>query len=114
VAAAAAAAAYVVAAVQLAALLLLLWWRKCASLLLVFLQQRLACLGVRTGLLLHLDHSSLHSCPSCTHPSPRILCTHPLAAISGKFSKSRGVGVFGNDAKDTGIPVEVGSNQKLY
>lgn len=24
-----------------------------------------------------------------------------------QFSKSRGVGVFGNDAKDTGIPVEV-------
>lgn len=26
---------------------------------------------------------------------------------SGKFSKSRGIGVFGNDAKDTGIPPEV-------
>lgn len=26
---------------------------------------------------------------------------------SGKFSKSKGVGVFGNDAKDTNIPVEV-------
>lgn len=25
----------------------------------------------------------------------------------GKFSKSKGVGVFGNDAKDTNIPVEV-------
>jgi methionyl-tRNA synthetase len=26
---------------------------------------------------------------------------------NGKFSKSRGVGVFGNDAKDTGVPVDV-------
>jgi methionyl-tRNA synthetase len=26
---------------------------------------------------------------------------------AGKFSKSKGVGVFGNDAKDTNIPVEV-------
>ena len=25
----------------------------------------------------------------------------------GKFSKSRGVGVFGNDAKDTGIPSDI-------
>ena len=25
----------------------------------------------------------------------------------GKFSKSRGMGVFGNDAKDTGIPPDV-------
>lgn len=28
-------------------------------------------------------------------------------ANAGKFSKSKGVGVFGNDAKDTNIPVEV-------
>lgn len=27
--------------------------------------------------------------------------------ILGKFSKSKGIGVFGNDAKDTDIPVEV-------
>lgn len=26
---------------------------------------------------------------------------------AGKFSKSKGVGVFGNDAKDTNIPAEV-------
>lgn len=26
---------------------------------------------------------------------------------TGKFSKSKGIGVFGNDAKDTNIPVEV-------
>lgn len=25
----------------------------------------------------------------------------------GKFSKSRGVGVFGNDAQDTGLPADV-------
>ena len=30
-----------------------------------------------------------------------------LILCVGKFSKSKGVGVFGNDAKDTGIPVEV-------
>ena len=27
--------------------------------------------------------------------------------FTGKFSKSKGIGVFGNDAKDTNIPVEV-------
>lgn len=27
--------------------------------------------------------------------------------LVGKFSKSKGIGVFGNDAKDTNIPVEV-------
>ena len=26
---------------------------------------------------------------------------------NGKFSKSRGVGVFGNNAKDTGVPADV-------
>jgi len=30
-----------------------------------------------------------------------------LYGFSGKFSKSKGVGVFGNDVKDTNIPVEV-------
>lgn len=33
-----------------------------------------------------------------------ILC---WTVSTGKFSKSKGVGVFGNDAKDTSIPVEV-------
>ncbi|AEJ60597.1 Methionyl-tRNA synthetase [Spirochaeta thermophila DSM 6578] len=33
--------------------------------------------------------------------------TEYLNYESGKFSKSRGVGVFGNDAKDTGIPADV-------
>lgn len=27
--------------------------------------------------------------------------------VTGKFSKSKGIGVFGNDAKDTDIPPEV-------
>lgn len=30
-----------------------------------------------------------------------------MAVSAGKFSKSKGVGVFGNDAKDTSIPTEV-------
>jgi len=33
--------------------------------------------------------------------------TEYLNYESGKFSKSKGVGVFGNDAKDTGIPADV-------
>lgn len=37
-----------------------------------------------------------------------ISVTEYLNYEGGKFSKSRGVGVFGNDAKDTGIPAEVG------
>lgn len=36
-----------------------------------------------------------------------ISVTEYLNYEGGKFSKSRGVGVFGNDAKDTGLPVEV-------
>ena len=32
----------------------------------------------------------------------------------GKFSKSRGVGVFGNDAKDTGIPADIFRFYLLY
>jgi len=32
----------------------------------------------------------------------------------GKFSKSRGVGVFGNDAKETGIPADVYRFYLLY
>ena len=35
-----------------------------------------------------------------------ISVTEYLNYEGGKFSKSRGVGVFGNDAKETGIPVE--------
>lgn len=41
----------------------------------------------------------------------RISVTEYLNYEGGKFSKSRGVGVFGNDAKDTGIPVEVTAPQ---
>ena len=40
-------------------------------------------------------------------PSPLCSVTEYLNYEGGKFSKSRGTGVFGNDAKDTGIPVEV-------
>ncbi|KAJ0959792.1 hypothetical protein J5N97_000520 [Dioscorea zingiberensis] len=36
-----------------------------------------------------------------------ISVTEYLNYEEGKFSKSRGIGVFGNDAKGTGIPVEV-------
>jgi len=36
-----------------------------------------------------------------------ISVTEYLNYEDGKFSKSRGIGVFGNDAKETGIPVEV-------
>ncbi|KAL9411315.1 hypothetical protein AB3S75_045000 [Citrus x aurantiifolia] len=36
-----------------------------------------------------------------------ISVTEYLNYESGKFSKSKGIGVFGNDAKDTNIPVEV-------
>lgn len=32
----------------------------------------------------------------------------------GKFSKSRGIGVFGNDAQDTGIPSDVWRFYLLY
>ncbi|KAM3761743.1 hypothetical protein ACB098_01G291400 [Castanea mollissima] len=36
-----------------------------------------------------------------------ISVTEFLNYEAGKFSKSKGIGVFGNDAKDTNIPVEV-------
>jgi methionyl-tRNA synthetase len=36
-----------------------------------------------------------------------ISVTEYLNYEDGKFSKSRGVGVFGNDAQDTGIPPEI-------
>lgn len=38
-----------------------------------------------------------------------ISVTEYLNYEGGKFSKSRGVGVFGSDAKETGIPVEASS-----
>jgi hypothetical protein len=38
---------------------------------------------------------------------PLLSITLAVHSQGGKFSKSRGTGVFGNDAKDTGIPVEV-------
>ena len=38
-----------------------------------------------------------------------ISVTEYLNYEGGKFSKSRNTGVFGDDARDTGIPVEVGT-----
>jgi methionyl-tRNA synthetase len=35
------------------------------------------------------------------------MSTEYLNYEEAKFSKSRGIGVFGNDAKDTGIPADV-------
>lgn len=37
----------------------------------------------------------------------RIIATEYLNYEDGKFSKSRGIGVFGNDAQDTGIPADI-------
>ena len=37
----------------------------------------------------------------------RLMSTEYLNYEEAKFSKSRGIGVFGNDAKDTGIPSDV-------
>ena len=37
----------------------------------------------------------------------RLMSTEYLNYEEAKFSKSRGIGVFGNDAKDTGIPADV-------
>ena len=42
---------------------------------------------------------------SCNQP--HICNTEYLNYEDGKFSKSRGVGVFGNDAEDTGIPADI-------
>lgn len=41
-------------------------------------------------------------------------CIEYLNYEDGKFSKSRGVGVFGNDAKDTNIPPDVYRFYLLY
>ncbi|XP_018575973.1 methionine--tRNA ligase, cytoplasmic [Anoplophora glabripennis] len=43
-----------------------------------------------------------------------IMATEYLNYESGKFSKSRGVGVFGTDAQDTGIPSDVWRFYLLY
>ena len=58
-------------------------------------------------------HSPQYNVAFCLTPQEpwtmmkSISVTEYLNYEDGKFSKSRGVGVFGNDAKDTGIPVEV-------
>ncbi|XP_046664099.1 LOW QUALITY PROTEIN: methionine--tRNA ligase, cytoplasmic-like [Homalodisca vitripennis] len=43
-----------------------------------------------------------------------VCATEYLNYEDGKFSKSRGVGVFGNDARDTGIPADVFRFYLLY
>ena len=55
-----------------------------------------------------------HCCITSVQPVNQLLCYFPdsfdleyLQYESGKFSKSRGVGVFGNNVVDSGIPVEV-------
>ena len=43
-----------------------------------------------------------------------LMATEYLNYEDGKFSKSRGVGVFGNDARDTGIPSDIWRFYLLY
>ncbi|KAF0303552.1 Methionine--tRNA ligase, cytoplasmic [Amphibalanus amphitrite] len=43
-----------------------------------------------------------------------LMATEYLNYEEGKFSKSRGVGVFGNDARDTGIPSDIWRFYLLY
>lgn len=43
-----------------------------------------------------------------------LFATEYLNYEDGKFSKSRGVGVFGNDAQDTGIPADIWRFYLLY
>ncbi|XP_014259531.1 methionine--tRNA ligase, cytoplasmic isoform X2 [Cimex lectularius] len=43
-----------------------------------------------------------------------LMATEYLNYENGKFSKSRGIGVFGNDAKDTGIPSDIFRFYLLY
>lgn len=59
--------------------------------------------------------------PACQIASgtPYTMVTHLMATEylnyeDGKFSKSRGVGVFGNDARDTGIPADIWRFYLLY
>merc|ERR1712002_714860 len=44
----------------------------------------------------------------------RLMSTEYLNYEDAKFSKSRGVGVFGNDAQDTGIPADVWRFYLMY
>jgi len=44
----------------------------------------------------------------------RLMSTEYLNYEDAKFSKSRGIGVFGNDAKDTGIPADVWRFYLMY
>lgn len=47
-------------------------------------------------------------------PINHLFWTEYLNYEDGKFSKSRGVGVFGNDAMNTGIPADVWRFYLLY
>uniref|UniRef100_A0A0A9XCR8 Methionine--tRNA ligase, cytoplasmic n=1 Tax=Lygus hesperus TaxID=30085 RepID=A0A0A9XCR8_LYGHE len=51
--------------------------------------------------------STLHACNQGYTILNRLFATEYLNYENGKFSKSRGIGVFGNDAKDTGIPSDI-------
>lgn len=42
------------------------------------------------------------------------MCVEYLNYEDGKFSKSRGVGVFGNNAKEAGIPADIWRFYLLY
>ena len=44
----------------------------------------------------------------------RLMSTEYLNYEDAKFSKSRGVGVFGNDAQETGIPADVWRFYLMY
>ena len=43
-----------------------------------------------------------------------LMSTEYLNYEDAKFSKSRGIGVFGNDAKDTGIPADIWRFYLMY
>ena len=73
----------------------------------------------------HNDHYNIakNTIKFTTGAEAPLVCLHVMAVVyfveylnyeDGKFSKSRGVGVFGNDAKDTKIPADVYRFYLLY
>ena len=50
----------------------------------------------------------------CLHVTVVVYSVEYLNYEDGKFSKSRGVGMFGSDAKDTKIPADVSRFYLLY
>ncbi|BES94329.1 synthetase [Nesidiocoris tenuis] len=58
--------------------------------------------------------STLIACDKGYTMLSRLFATEYLNYENGKFSKSRGIGVFGNDAKDTGIPSDIFRFYLLY